>query len=299
MRKLSVCVTGLLGLLLLLPQDAQGQKKEKKVEAEPATAQDYTALNQVKELEGRLLVIEPTGKTLTVRVEFKHLEPNLADKGKAGKKGDLNNQQYQNFLRQQQQFYREYDQILRIKNPAQQQQRMQQLWAKMQMQAAKANFKGAFPGAMPAKDAFKVVTTAKQYEFEAVGEVHVARFKLATEYDDKGNIKQYTADELKKLKDTLLPGYKAKFEDLEPGQLVKLYLVRPKPAAKDKDTKPAAKEERKDEKGETKPGDTVPNVAITPGPDNRPQVRMILIESDPDPSFLPKTKGEPKKKKKN
>lgn len=302
MRKLFVCLTGLTALLLVVAPEAEGQKKaenKKNVVAEPASSQDYAALNQAKDLEGRILAIDATTKGLTVRVEFKHLEPNIAKGGKGGK--DNTNQQFQNQLRQQQQFYREYDQIMRLKNPAQQQMRMQQLWAKMQMQAAKSNLKN-FPKTMPGQDAFKVVTTAKEYQLETADAVRVARTKLPTEYDDKGNVKEYTQEELKKLKDTVLAGYKSKFEDVEPGMLVKLYLARPKAPAKEKPAakadKPAEGEEKAEDKGEKKPADAVPNTPINGSKsDNRPQVSMILIESDPDPSFLPKKKEEKKKKK--
>jgi hypothetical protein len=51
-------------------------------------------------------------------------------------------------------------------------------------------------------------------------------------FDDKGNIKQYTAQELRELKGPgNLPGYRGDQVALRPGQVVKLYLAPPKAAA--------------------------------------------------------------------
>jgi hypothetical protein len=49
-------------------------------------------------------------------------------------------------------------------------------------------------------------------------------------YDEKGRQTRYTATELRELKDTGLPGYRAEFDDLKAGQLVQLYLKKSKDA---------------------------------------------------------------------
>lgn len=58
-------------------------------------------------------------------------------------------------------------------------------------------------------------------------------------FDDKGNVKKYTAKELKELKgdDPKAPGYQADFDSLKPGQFVTVSLMqkkkmRPKPGEK-------------------------------------------------------------------
>lgn len=60
-------------------------------------------------------------------------------------------------------------------------------------------------------------------------------------FDDKGNVKRYTSEELKALKgqgsDAKLPGYEAKTSEIEPGHLVRVSLIKssdktnPKPVA--------------------------------------------------------------------
>src|SRR5262249_10568647 len=139
---------------------------------------------------------------------------------------------------------------------AQQQQRMQQWTLRVQAFQARAAQLGLSPQSL-----FKTVTHAKEIEFDVLAEVKVARAKLEVEYDDKGNVKEYTPEELKKKRDAELPGYTAKVEDLQFGQTVKLYLTKPKTTPKkatskkddkdgdegDKETKEAKKEEKKDE----------------------------------------------------
>jgi hypothetical protein len=60
-------------------------------------------------------------------------------------------------------------------------------------------------------------------------------------FDDKGNAKRYTSEELKALKgqgsDSKLPGYEAKISEIEPGHLVRVSLVK---SADKKDPKPVA-----------------------------------------------------------
>jgi hypothetical protein len=285
MRKLFACMALLLTVCLLLPSEAEGQKKPgkkgKKPSSEPATAQDYAALAQYKELVGVLMNIEPTTKTMSIKVEHQHLEPNTPKGGKNNTTAKAN-LQMQRQLQQQQQFAREYQQILRIRNPLQQQQRMQQLMARMQLQ----QFKGMNLKNLPQNNPFKVVTSFKEYELEPVGDVKVARSQMGVVYDDKGNVKQYTPEELKKLRDPVMPGYKAKFEEVEPGMTVKFYLTaikssgQKKPATTGKDA-----------------GDEGGKVLGAAAEENRPQVRMILIQSEVDPSVLPKQPGQKKKKK--
>lgn len=74
-------------------------------------------------------------------------------------------------------------------------------------------------------------------------------------FDEKGNFKKYTTKELADLKGAG-PGYPSEFENLRPGQIVKLNLA--------KKAAPAAKPKGKDE----------------PQPDNRLRVTYILIMKD-------------------
>src|SRR5947209_4489742 len=97
MRKLMWGITLLLGLALLVPASALGQKKPGKVKEEPAAKEDYDALKQVKEIEGTLLYVESSNHLMTVKVPYQILEANPAYKP-----GKNSNAQYNNWLRQQQ-----------------------------------------------------------------------------------------------------------------------------------------------------------------------------------------------------
>jgi len=53
------------------------------------------------------------------------------------------------------------------------------------------------------------------------------------DYDEKGNLKKYTKEELKALRgDSGLPGYTGEYDQVRTGQLIKVYLAKPKQAAK-------------------------------------------------------------------
>ncbi|MCI0461345.1 MAG: hypothetical protein L0Z62_30725 [Gemmataceae bacterium] len=272
MRKLVVCAGVLLAVCLLLPSPASGQKKgakkKDKAPVEVATEQDYVQLRQMKEISGKLTTLDPTARTMTLVYEYQTYE---AAPPKAGKNP---NAQMQKILRQQQQLMREYQEILRSRSPLQQQQRMQQ-W---QFRAQKLQAQMAQLG-LGKQTLFQPVKHFKEFEFDLADEVRVARVKLEVEYDDKGNVKEHTPEELKKRRDKELPGYTAKFEEVLPGQTLKLYLGKPK----------AATTPKKDEKG----AGEEKGLGVT---GNRPLVRAILIQAEVDPALLPK---EPKRKKKN
>lgn len=265
------CAAVLFAIILLVAGDATGQKKpaDKKdtTRTETATPQDYAYVSQMKEVVGRLISFDAGTKMLTLRLEYQHLEPNT----KAVKGGKQTDQ-----LRQQQQLMREYQEIMRIQNPMQRNQRLQQFFARAQLQQMR-DLQRKTGGQ---NDLFKVVTLGKDFDMDVLDELTVARVTLPAEYDDKGNLIQYAAEELKKKKDASMPGYKATQDDLRAGMMVKVYLSKKKKEADGK------KEAPKIEEGKT----------VLVQEKDLPQVRMILIQSDPDPSFLPK---DPKKKKKN
>jgi hypothetical protein len=59
-----------------------------------------------------------------------------------------------------------------------------------------------------------------------------------TEYDDKGNLKRWTAKELKALKGkSKLPGYPAEYDALRPGQGIQVYLAKALPKGQPKGLK--------------------------------------------------------------
>jgi hypothetical protein len=79
-----------------------------------------------------------------------------------------------------------------------------------------------------------------EFDLKMSPKVALRKQTLGMEYDSRGNVKEYTAEEKAKLRSAGLPGYKASDDELRPGSLVKLYLIRPKAvtakAAKDDPT---------------------------------------------------------------
>ncbi|MCS6851119.1 MAG: hypothetical protein NZ700_08135 [Gemmataceae bacterium] len=79
----------------------------------------------------------------------------------------------------------------------------------------------------------------KDVDFQAADDVRVRTLKPAEQFDEKGNIRQYTAKELAEMKGPgNLPGYTASFDALHAGQIVKVYLAAKQPIP----ANPAAKE---------------------------------------------------------
>jgi hypothetical protein len=117
----------------------------------------------------------------------------------------------------------------------------------------------------------KIVKDLKDVDFHAAGGVKVRTQNPPVQFDEKGNPKQYTKDELKALKgkDTDLPGYEATPDSLKVGDTVKVTLSAPKPAKKDGD---------KDKDSDSKNTDAKTGNQVT----------VILILAEPD-------SGSPKK----
>jgi hypothetical protein len=300
MRRLFVCF-GLLAVLpVLWPSEAAGQKQKKNTpKLEDTTDEDYAYVRKLKDISGTLTAFDPEAKTLTLRVEYQTYEPiPLKPNSRAG-------QQYNTLLRTQQRLMNDYNQILRSRNMAQQQQRMQRWmldYQRFQQQAAQLGVQAQY----------KTVAHQKELDFDVAAEVKVARSKPPMEYDDKGNIKEYTKEELKKMRDPDMPGYTAKVDDLQAGQTVKLYLGKPKAkkssssSKKDDDAKkdddPKAKEDeaaKKTDEPAKKSGDEAKASKGKTDEKKGPQlayVRQILILADADPDLL---KTQPKKRKKD
>jgi hypothetical protein len=95
------------------------------------------------------------------------------------------------------------------------------------------------------------------------------------DYDDKGNLKKYTKDELKALRGTEgLPGYKGDKESLQKGQYVRVYLKASAAA-----NKYATKTKTKGKKKGPAPTPITPSDDVTSVQD-RPEVLVIEILAD-------------------
>jgi hypothetical protein len=263
MRKLFAVFTLLLAAVLLLPPAGVSQdKKDKKnkTTSEPATAQDYTYLGQMKDIQGKIAAVDVKAGTITLTVEFQHWELN--------KNANLNNANA-NAAKLQQQVLREYNQIMTAKNPVQRQQallRLQQTMMQMEKQGVNL------------QKMFHVVTTTKDFDLEPMDTLKVARSQLEMKYDENtGELIKYSDEELKKMKSPDISGaYTASPDDLKTGQSVKLYLSPPKKKAKD-DPPPD--------------GDKSQTTDQSPPP----RVRMALITAEAPDMPDPKTKKDKKK----
>ena len=118
--------------LVLFPSGtALGQKKDKKADpknGEMASAQDYTNIQAAKELFGKILSVDGGSKSLTLQVDFPHMEPNPSYKPNTG--GNNNYQQLNNL-------YRDQQKLANAKTPqqyAQLQNRIMMDYQKIQMQ---------------------------------------------------------------------------------------------------------------------------------------------------------------------
>lgn len=244
----------LLAVVILVPAEVHAQKKKKgkNDSAPPASAQDYAQLSQLKEVTGKLVFAELSAQSLSLRLDYQHVEANPNYKP---------NKSNNNVYQQMQRVMNDQAALARTKNAVQQQQKMRQLAQDMQrLQQQLAGTGKANPNSLP----YKIVTDSKDFELPVDDKVVVRRQNLAFMYDDKGEVVKYSKEEIEKLrgKDKSKPGYEAKFEDLTAGQTVKLYLKAP--ATKTASTK------------DPKTGD---EDLATPN-DRKPRVTMILIVQD-------------------
>lgn len=233
-----------LSFLLVLVAASIGLADDKtKGESKASSSEeDYKKLGQFHELKGKLLKVHASDKTLSIEIEYQFLEP----KNKNALK-QMNAHQRKIF-KEQQQLMSDQQRVLTSRNPAQAAKHLRQLQQhnlRLQQNELKAN------------DLFKISTARKDFDLEAVSDVRVRLAKLPVEYDDKGKVRKPRDQELKERKgpDPNLPGYASTFEELKPGQLVKVTLG-----------KPASKEMSKSKEEA----------------DDHPKVTMIVVTQDTD-----------------
>jgi len=255
----------LFGLILLSPTIVVAQKKDAKKDGATTkgTEEEYTKLNKAPEVVGKL-VLASSG-TLTFSVDYNHYE---ADKNPKKTTTPVHQPVHNNTAQLQQQ-------LARAKTPAQRAQIQQQIQQHMVQEQARLAQQQAKNQAGQ-----KLVTDHKEFDLEVSDKVIVRRESLPTEYDDKGSIKEYSKEEKAKFKgkDSTKPGYEAKYEDLKPGQKIKLFLTAGKAEKKTETTEDGAKKTT-----------TIPA---------KPTVKMILIQEDiSDIAAGPDAKDNKKKKK--
>ena len=296
MRKLTIGVVLLGALAICSPPGVFSQKKPKE---QSATTADYKSLENTKELEGKLISLEPTTRRMTLKVGYGYLEPNPNFHPNSKANAD--------YLRRVKKLIKQQQKALTIADPVKRIERLQQLAVKAQVLQLEA------PVGPPP---FQPAVAYKDVDAEATEDVVVRRAKLPVQYDDKGNVKEYTEKEKKELrgKDPKIPGYAALWADVQTGQQVKLYLKSKKAidkaakksladsleksgdASKNQDKAKAgegdeAKAQDKDEPGDKK--------AKADDSDKEPRVYtyMILIETEPDSAAS--SANSPKKNRNN
>jgi hypothetical protein len=278
MRTLPVRLGLVTGLVLLTAvaqaQDNPPAKKDNPKER-VANAKDYAALAKHKEVTGKVVSIDGTQR-LTFKIE-KRVKELKDETGKA--KTDLE-QQFQNQATQMQaSAQREYQQIARTRNQFVGQQRMQQFLARQQAQQARLNQQHT----IALQNLYKTVTTSVSYELPVKEGAKVARTHPAGKQEDKGEVVIRPGQSAPtKKQDTKLGGYPAAFADVQPGQLVKLSLAKPKAGTKKDATKGGTSTTTAAgaAKGQT---DSAASQDV-PSEEERPQIRRILILRDASPA---------------
>jgi hypothetical protein len=284
-------------LLFLAPALVLGQNKNpgnpgagNVTEGTPA---EYAQLKKVNDVVGKLAYVDQGSgaKSFTLDIQYFYPAPgnykgNLYQRNPGGGFRPINvaaanyQNQINNLLAKQQQY---------LQNPKRNQQKLlqiagqiQNLQAKLLMQQMQQLMTINRLFNQGAGGNVKMASGYKEFTMETIDNFLVRRLNPPFEYDDKGNVKQFTKEELEKMKgkDKNLVGYEAKPEDLQAGQVVRVYLAKPKAKPKDKDE---PKVEDKDKKAEDMPPDP-------------PQVRMIVILADAAANVP--DNPQPKKKKK-
>jgi hypothetical protein len=214
-----------LALVLALPAAAQKRAQPKNtLDADNLASGQFTGL---------LLTAPGSDRTFTVRVQYQQLQLKPNALRTANNQNNSANRQLQQIARLQQQ-------MARSKNPAQQMAQIQRIATQMQVGQLRAQ-----------NNLYNVVNRTQDIEFQAEESVKVRTMDLPDQFDEKGNIKRYTKEELKELKgkDTKLPGYESAFESLRAGQLIQVTLAdhkAKKPTTSPGDAKETTDKDAKD-----------------------------------------------------
>jgi hypothetical protein len=293
-------------LLVLAPPLVLGQKGKNGnvIDGTPAEyAQLKTEMARAGSVVGKLASVDTGSDAKSFVLDIQYFYPvpsnyngNLYQRNPGGGYRLLNNtganyqSQINNLLAKQQTY-------MMKKNPAKYQQQIQQIAVQIQnlqmkllnlqtqqMMTMNRLFNQAAAAAVAST---KLASGYKEFSMETVDNFLVRRLNPPFEYDDKGNIKKYTKEELDKMKgkDKNVVGYEAKVEDLQAGQIVRVYPAKPKAKPKDDN---APKADKNDDNNKDK-------IAADMPPDP-PQVRLILILADADANVP--DNPPPKKKKK-
>ena len=160
-------------------------------------------------LIGVIQSINSTDGLITLEITLHQLEPNP--------------QAQANYARQYQQLLTRQAEVMRTANIVQRRQKMVQLMQAAQNLQRQSN------------DLIRVKDVKTKVELKLDDDVKVRTPSPPTAFDDKGNPKQYTPEELKELRKDKLPGYPSDKDELRQGQTVYVQVARLKPEPKKKD----------------------------------------------------------------
>jgi len=221
MKTLRVALLGFAMLALALPAPAQKDKKSNKDEPEVAEADKFLKPGQIS---GKAMSVTET--SLQLRVEYQHLELKDNLKTNPGNAAAL-----ARATRLQGQIAQAQQRLQNARTQRQSQlalQQLQRLVQQAQAQAVQDQLTGR-------NNPYKVVTDYKDFNIELSGKVEFRvsnpSFLAGLQFDDMGNPKKFTAEELKELKGKEnKPGYKATSTDVKPGAGVIVTLAKDKEA---------------------------------------------------------------------
>lgn len=194
-------------LLMAAALHAADNKNNKPGSKEPIDAAKSLAPGDLKGT-----VVSNNGSTLVLSIEIETLEPQKQN----GRNNNNNNSQVQ---RQQRELREAQQRLARARNPQEQMRAYQQLLREMQ-QNNRPNRNGQTP--------FRVVKTSIRYEIDLDDSVVYRTTNLPQTFDEKGELKKPTAEEIKKLKgdNPRLPGYTASAKQAGAGAEVQVHLAR-------------------------------------------------------------------------
>jgi hypothetical protein len=181
------------------------------------------------------------------------------------------NSQYRQMMNLQRQMGR--SQYHRVSNMMQ----MQQMYMRMQMyqQQAMARLQQQELRMLQQEinaiqNMYQVVSVSHNVDFQADANVKVRTKDLPDQFDEKGNVKKYTSQELAALKgkDKDLIGYESSVEALQPGQVVQVSLRSHKKSSSATHAPTASRKDKDDDK------------AAEPATEHKMQATMIVILKD-------------------
>lgn len=145
-------------------------------------------------------------------------------------------------------------------------------------------------------NAYRVIQIPVKVDFQASEDLQVRVLQPPAAFDDKGNIKKYTAAELKELKgkNPNLPGYEASNDALKVGQMVRVTLAPYKPPSPGATEKKPDLDKDKDKDAEEPKKDKAKAKPMEPTEKKR-QVNLIVILDDSASSDSTPTSRKDKK----